>query len=132
MQQLLEHTYLWAKQGGDVNVATLQDIFLFALAASALFFFLIHLFMPYTPFERQLDPRIDETPLFFLNFTRGQLLAYPFNVLGIPVMVTSVYPYPPGWPVGDLPWGVGIAVCILVFYIVPAFAQKVVDGKSCR
>lgn len=67
-----------------MNVATLQDIFLFVLAASALFFFLIHLFMPYTPFERQLDPRIDETPLFFLNFTKGQLLAYRSMYWGYP------------------------------------------------
>lgn len=132
MQRLLEYTYLWAEQGGDVNVAALQDIFLFALAGSAVFFFLIHLVVPYTPLERQKNLRIDETPRFFLTFTKGQLLAYPLNVLGIPVMATSVYPYPPGWPVGDLPWGMCIAACIAVFYVLPAFAQKAIDGNTCR
>lgn len=88
--------------------------------------------MPYTPLERHLDPRMDEIPRFFPTFTKGQLFAYLLNVLGIPVMATSVYPYPPGWPTGDVPWGICIAICITVFFVLPAFAQRAIDNSTLK
>lgn len=130
MEALLEYTYLWADAGGDVDVAACRDIFLLVLAASAFFFFVIHLIMPYTPLERRFDPGVVETPRAFLIFTRGQLVGYVIHVLGLPVMVMGLFPYPPGWPTGDVARGACIVACIVVFYVLPSLLQIAIDGRA--
>ena len=127
---LLEHTYLWASEGGNVNVAAFQDQFLFVLAASAFFFFVIHWILPYTPLERVLDPGAVDTPRVFLIFTKGQIVGYVIHVLGLPVMALGLYPYPPGWPTGDVPWRICIGICIGVFYVLPSFLQIAIDRRG--
>lgn len=130
MEFLLEHTYLWADMDGDVNLAVLQDQFLFVLAASAFFFFVIHWALPYTPLERVLNPAASDTPRVFLIFTKGQLVGYVIHVLGLPVMALSLYPYPPGWPTGDVPLLICICVCIVVFYVLPSPLQIAIDRQG--
>lgn len=130
----LEHTFIWAKEGGNLDVAALQDQFFFMLAASAVAFFVIHYFVPYTPLQKILQPSLDkdQPSSIFLNFSLGQLVSYILHVIGLPVLVLGLFPYGADWPLDETATKVAMFVGVVVFYILPSFLEGKIDNRLRR
>lgn len=127
----IEHTYSWAATGGQMDLAVILGNCAPVMLVSAIAFFILHCFYPYTVVEVHFDPSLasDPPPSVILNFSAGEFVQYVFNATGIPFIVSGLWPFPQSWVHNDLLVSACFLVLVFLFYIAPIFLKRKIDGR---